>query len=243
MFCKYCGKPLEEGQTCSCQKAGEKENQFAEQAGKAMNQLVSGTKGLIKRFLPLFKSPVSEQRDMIQGQDKTIGMQMLGLHAVANLLVMIIACIAIRVELGDYAKYVKVPYVRMVLVAVLITIVADFVIAGALYVVTKLLFNVESNFRQMMILTGSKAVVESVTMFVGYVLALIYAPAGMIIIVLGMVLGLLFLLGGYYNTVEMNEDKRVYALFAVAVAVLIINGIMTGAFAASVGERLLSVFF
>lgn len=260
MFCKYCGKALEDGQVCDCPQSIEEqareeqaatahtvsntgESSAASQiAGQAVKQLVTGTKGLIKRLIPLFKSPVTEQEDMINSKNVSLAVQMFVLHTVVNTLLAIASLIWLRIDLGEYAKYMEIPYFRTILSAIIVTIVGDLVIALSLYVVTKLIFRANSSMVQMFILTGSKAVAESFATVAGAILIFINPQIGLAIIVLGTVLGLLYLLGGYFKTVNMNENKRIYALFFTFIIVLIINGLVLGSFGSTVMQRFGSMF-
>lgn len=252
MFCKYCGKPLEEGEVCDCQMAAEESakeiqkvqsegtqtNQFAEQAGQAVNQLVSGTKGLIKRLVPLVKRPVSELDELIKNNEKNLGIQMIAVHTAINTLIAIIEMIVLRVKLGEYAKYMSIPYVKMVLIALFFTLIGDLIFAGILFLVTKYIFKAECTYGHMLILTGSKVMVESAAMIIGGIISIIYAPVGMLIIALGSVLGLLYVIGGYYRTINLSDDVKVYALFTCVVIALILSAVAVG----TVGTEILKYF-
>ncbi len=246
MFCKYCGNQIEEGQVCSCPQAMEDAqaaanannsnsaadvasaaaSQFAEQAGQTMNQLVAGTKGLLKRLVPIFKNPVSEISNMVETNNTSMAIQMIILHTIINTLVSIITLIKTRIELGDYAKYMDIPYVKTILIALLGTIILDFAIAGILHLGTNIIYKGGRSYGNMLILTGCMIVPQSFASVIGGILSIIYAPLGAAVVALGSILGLLFMVCGYINVVKLSEDKKVYALFTSCAIMVIAAGIL-----------------
>lgn len=258
MFCKYCGNQIEEGQACNCPQAIEEAqaavntnsesdaataaNQFAEQASQTMNQIVAGTKGLINRLIPIFKNPVSEITNMVEANNTSMAIQMIALHTIVNTLVSIVSLIKTRIDLGDYAKYMEIPYIRTVLFAFIGTIIIDFAIAGIIHLGTNVINKGGRTYGNMLILTGCMIVPQAIASVIGGILSIIYNPLGAIVIALGAILGLLFMVCGYINVVKLSEDKKVYALFISYAIMIVVVGILVAIAGQSVMNSFNSLF-
>ncbi len=261
MFCKYCGNQIEDGQVCSCPQAMEEAqaavnanknsasdaasaaaSQFAEQASQTMNQIVAGTKGLLNRLIPIFKNPVSEISNMVETNNTSMAIQMITLHTIVNTLVSIITLIKTRIDLGEYAKYMDIPYVRTVLIAFFGTIILDFAIAGILHLGTNIIYKGGRTYGNMLILTGCMIVPQSFASVIGGILSIISASLGTIVIALGAILGLLFMVCGYINVVKLSEDKKVYALFTSYTIMIVVAGILVAILGQSAMSSISSLF-
>lgn len=270
-FCTQCGKPLAEGEVCTCQQSGaqmqqtqmegqmsgdqgqqynsqggqtyggqgntqgqqyggqggpsygNQGNQFTEQAGQMMNQFVSTSRSLFGRLVPMIKRPATELGAMAENEETSLGIQMIVLHLVVTLVMTIVSLLTVKSRLGIMAEYIDIPYVKTILLTLILTAVVDFGLAAILFVVTKFIFKSELGFGGMLPLAGGMAVVNSAALVVGGILMILSAQLGSIIIVLGAILGFMYMLGGYFKAVEISEDAKVYALsISYAVFVLIV---------------------
>ena len=258
-FCTQCGKPLEEGEVCTCQQSGAQTqqqtqmegqtyggqgqqtyggqggqtynnqgyagqgSQFTEQAGQMMNQLVSTSRSLLGRLVPMIKRPATELGAMAENEETSLGIQMIVLHLVVTLVMTIVSLLTVKSRLGIMAEYIDIPYIRAILLALILTAVMDFGLAAILFVVTKFIFKSELGFGGMLPLVGGMAVVNSAALVVGGILMILSAQLGSIIIVLGAIFGFMYMIGGYFKAVEISEDAKVYAMsISYAVFVLIV---------------------
>ena len=282
-FCPQCGKPLAEGEVCTCQQGGVQMqqqtqmggqmsgeqgqqyggqtyssqgngqgqqsyggqgntqgqqyggqtynnqgyagqgNQFTEQAGQMMNQFVSTSRNLFGRLVPMIKRPATELGAMAENEETSLGIQMIVLHLVVTLVMTIVSLLSVKSRLGVMAEYIDIPYVKTILLTLVLTAVVDFGLAAILFVVTKFIFKSELGFGGMLPLVGGMAVVNSAALVVGGILMILSAQLGSIIIVLGAILGFMYMIGGYFKAVEISEDAKVYALsISYAVFVLIV---------------------
>ncbi len=298
-FCTRCGRPLEEGEVCTCQQDGAQTNsgqvnaqgqqpysgqvnaqgqqsysaqgntqgqqmsgaqnnaqggqtynnqgyagqggqyynnnqgyagqggQFTEQAGQMMNQFVSTSKNLFGRLVPMIKRPATELGAMAENEETSLGIQMIVLHLAVTLVMTIVYLLTLKSQLGVMAEYMEIPYVKIVLLMLILTAVVDFGLAAILFVVTKFIFKSELGFGGMLPLVGGMAVVNSAAFVVGGILMILSAQLGFIIIVVGAILGFLYMLGGYFKAVDISEDAKVYALFISYVVFMLIVLIVT----------------
>lgn len=209
------------GQTYGNQGYAGQGSQFTDQAGQMMNQFVSTSRNLFGRLVPMIKRPATELGAMAENEETSLGIQMIVLHLVVTVVMTIVSILIVRVRLGVMVEYIGIPYVKTTLEALIFTAAMDFGLAAILFVVTKYIFKSELGFGGMLPLVGGMAVVNSAALVVGGILTILSTQLGTIIIVIGAILGFMYMLGGYFKAVEISEDAKVYAMF-ISYAVFVI---------------------
>lgn len=226
-FCNQCGRPLEEGETCNCQiqegftqsfqgQQGTQQNAQTSEGNSTLNQMnqqfAGKTKNLFEKILPLCKNPVGEIKNLAMSNDKSLGLIMVLCNIVISILITIIGMIVVRVKLGQYAEYISIPYVKMIISVGILVAANYFALAGFLLLTSKVFFKAETNFAQMISVIGVKALYDTFIMIIGTVVSLVFPAIGIFLILLGGIYTMVVMLFSYGEVVNMNPNNKVYSI-------------------------------
>lgn len=235
-FCTNCGKQLEDGEICTCrtnaQPQGNPYQQPVQPKGPDMewfndkkNQFVSKTKNMFSEILPILKAPITRGKELADSNSGNVGIEFIITKAVITVLVLIIALIGIRIELGDYAEYLDLPYIRMFLVVIIFTAGIDFLEAFLLNVLTQA-FKGKTNFNATVSVIGVRGLYQTIGILAGAILMLLAPAAGLV------VMALCFCFAAYLEqhlflvSVENSEDRKLYTFYVEKICCIIITAII-----------------
>lgn len=224
-FCSQCGKPLQEGEVCSCQKTA---NDTAEQVTKQMQEaaqvvVVQGA-NVFKKMVDIFKSPIRTVKQIADAQDKAAAFSMVITNVLVLSIITLIACVSANSKLDGWFE---IPVAKMVLTVLLTATGVDFALAACLWLTTKYFFREDVSFIKMLSVTGAKLLIDSVFIVAGSILAIVSVQIGMVIFGLGSLFTMLLFIQSYTEVSTLDKDKKFYALtvalaiFAVIVVFLV----------------------
>jgi hypothetical protein len=154
---------------------------------------------------------------------------------------MIISMIAVRVRLGDSAKYVSIPYVGVVIGVTLSAAATYFLWAAILFGVSKAFSkNQEITFASLLTIVGGKALYDIIIKVVGIILFLILPGVGFVVLVLGNTFASVLMLVTYCETIDLAGSKKVYAVSITYVCAAIVSGLIMLITLGSVFSELMS---
>lgn len=244
-FCNQCGKPLQEGEVCSCQNpevaqnsepvnaaatenAATTVNYTAEQVTRQMQETAQAVAvqgaNVFKKMIDIFKSPISTVKQIADAQDKAAAFSMVITNVLVLSIITLIACVSANSKLDGWFE---IPVAKMVLTVLLTSAGVDFALAACLWLTTKFFFKEEVSFIKMLSVTGAKLLIDSVFIVVGSILAIVSAEIGMMIFVLGSLFTMVLFIQSYAEVSSLSKDKKFYAMtvalaiFAVVVVVFV----------------------
>lgn len=280
-FCDKCGRPLNEGEVCTCtqneqqavqqdsnqggptiqssvlkkeqtqndsgngnqmqnnRNENQSQNTFSEgqasfQGGQSnanngqafsnnnVNEIVADLKTIFSKIVPIFKSPVEEIKKIAATGTTGFGWEMVTLNVLVTFVMAIIAMFTWKHNLGAYADYMDIPYVRIVLSVTIMVAVNYVVLAGLLYFASNTLFKSNIAFSQIISIIGSKAVIDGCFLVVGVMIMMISIGLGMVIVLLGNIYSILVMIVSYIEMTALDGSKKVYSLLITYVGLFII---------------------
>lgn len=241
-FCNQCGKPLQEGEICTCQQQAANpapnavpqfqqapvQNQmgnipfqaapqqgaaFAANSGQMANQWIGSSKNVFTNIVDLFKDPIGTVKRIADENKLMPPMIMVIINIVVIYLVSVISMVTVRIKLGDYAEWISIPYVRIVLTTTILAAIYDFALAGALFLSTKVFFKEETTFPKMLSIVGSKVILDSIFIIIGAIFMILNRTLGMLIIAVGMMFTTIIFIMSFQKISVLTDAKKFYALF------------------------------
>ncbi len=253
-FCTKCGKPLEEGKACDCarqitaetqeniQQQPQAEYVSNEEQFQKTQQAVSGFLARVGgAFLNVIKHPVTAGRTMILTGDYQVGVALIvlqgifsaifGAVAAGKLYSMYNGLLGGMMSLlgGSSGESVKMPYGKIIIGTMLISIALSFVLALLLMLGNMIIKN-NLSYKQMLAAVGSRSCVAVISALVGILFYLINPGIGLLIFCVGNIWGFFIILQAMPISDEGMRDKLptiiilVYIVFAILTSVCIGKG-------------------
>lgn len=210
-FCIHCGKKLKEGEICDCQK-----NVTVEQSTLG-NKILEVVKGI-------FVKPIDTVKENGTAENFNIGLILSGILALATSLFTLSLVrnaysSAIAYTTGSYSSLmsyysssysVDIPYFKIFMVSLLISIVFIFVFTGLLYLVNSVIFKGEKDFKKQFAIYSINGVVVTACLLLSALFMFVNVILGLIIMALGYILNMVYT----YKSIEFmgvsDENKHGY---------------------------------
>lgn len=245
-FCKFCGKPLEEGEVCNCggaqaqnqmngqQMSGEQMNaqqmngqfntaQMQQKANEYMQQGMEAAGNAWKNLLGIFKSPAQEGRMYVAKADMTVSMIIIALQAVIAgifgfiCLSRVNAALSSALSLFSASKY-KVSTVKGFFITLIFSVVLSAVFALIFFAAGKIV-KTEIDIKKALAITSVRSAAVIPFMLAGCVLLYLNPMAAFIVFYLGNILAICFV---YAATTGICEENKLSYMIAAVVIVFII---------------------
>lgn len=208
------------GQTGASSYGGQQRNssyQFSgvtsqAQFNRTRVQFVNETKNVFAKILPVLRNPVEETSRIASTGDSTLGMQMIIFNIGVTAILLLLSMATIRSKLGDYAEWIDIPYAKIIVSITGIVAAVYFATAGLLLMASKMFFQAETSFAEIISITGTKALLDALVSVGGALLVVISPQAGLIFLIIGNVISILVFLFSYAESVELEGSKKVYSL-------------------------------
>lgn len=254
-FCNQCGRQLQDGEVCNCQQQNVNQNQTmggmpnqAQQPyqqfqnnmgnmpyqgypqqnpyGMMGNQVVSTSKNIFQEIANIFKDPIGTTKRLADEDKMTMPLTMVIINIVAVFLLSIIYMIVARVKLADYASWVSIPYVKIVLIMTIVSAIYDFALAGLTLLSTKVFFKEDISFAKALTLVGTKVIIDTLVLIVAAILAILSTALGGIVLSAGMIFTTLMFVMSYQKLSSLSDTKKFYSLFVTFVMQAVVMGIV-----------------
>ncbi len=248
-FCIYCGKPLEEGEVCSCQQAAAKDT-AAESASENSTTQAAGTEGtsnnttgtasnnagsnafveklklVFTKFADYFKSPTGTAKEFAAKNDSTYGILMI----CTNLIVLFLLLLLLINKVSDALDSTLGGRFRMLLgdssfsIALMFTVIFAayyFAMAGMLVLTTTAMFKGSMKFSQAVSIVGVNAFINAVIIIVAVILMFVSPTLGLIVLYVGLLYSTLMEYVSYIEMADISSDKKAYALLISLIGVML----------------------
>lgn len=222
-FCNQCGKPLEEGEVCSCQSQTAAQpqpvptpastNVSAEQVTKqvqgAAQAVATQGANVFKKMIDIFKNPIGAVKQIAATEDKVSAFSMVITNVLTLSIITLIVCLAFNSEAGGL---IKLPVAKMVLTVLFTAAAADFALAACLWVATKFFFKEDVSYIKILSVTGAKLLIDSVFVILGSILTIVSAKIGIFIYAVGSIFTTVLFVQSYAEVSTLDKDKKFYAM-------------------------------
>lgn len=219
-FCTNCGKKLEEGKTCDCQKS-------------VVNNVD------VQKFLDLFKgmiyAPIDTMRNFTKKNNFNTAMILVGiLSLISGLFVMAVIKNCYSLLMGNmiggaysYGKYsLNIPYAKTFFTALVLVFGLSFVYTSILYLVNKMIFKRECDFKAVYSLYGIVSTVFSMVILASTILMFVNVYLAVCLFVFGSILVTVYNYHGlkFIGTNDENKYGYIYlvtnVLFYIAIYII-----------------------
>ncbi|MEG2441664.1 MAG: hypothetical protein RSB37_09150 [Acetivibrio sp.] len=251
-FCTKCGKPLIDGKCGFCQipnrePAMEYQNvnqdyqsEIPPMRERAEEKKESYLNKAMHTFMMVLKEPASQGRQFVNCADYTMAFVFMGVQAILTTLFTVIILSKIFSAssklidtinaLINYAidvEWLKVPYSKIVIVTLLISIALNCILALILWAFNNL-FKRRMAYQQMLCLVSIRSVALIPVIMASIVLLYLNLFAGVALFCSGNILGLCYLMTAHPEKQISDRNKNIWILFLSSLLFIIISGfIMT----------------
>lgn len=191
------------------QWAGMNSQQMKQMGAQAM----AGAQNMFREVLPILKRPVTETRRIAAGNSPLVGLELIGLKALVILIIVLIA--ASRIS-GAANGLIQMPYFKLVILVLLLTLGVDALEAVLLNVFVGM-FKGSANINAMFCVVGSRALYDGIIAIVAGILAPFFLTGSVFVLVFGSLILPYVQYGAYRAVAQGDDDRRVYAFFLVKV--------------------------
>ena len=242
-FCTKCGKPLVDGEPCSCglsnqnEQAAALENQSqAEQiyvnqsSGQANRQSSSDYfKKLFQLFKNIFRYPATEGAKFVISEDRNSSFGLIGGQAVFSALfdiVMISKINSIFSVFNILGDGFKLSYVKVFLVTLIISFALSCGLAGILYGISYLFKNKISYYASLCVVSARSVIIILVTI-ISIILSYINLSFGLSLFCLGNLAGIGYMAVLFPVTSQENKNKAALIVLISMVIFIYIGSFIT----------------
>lgn len=249
MFCPNCGKPLEEGQLCDCAAVNTDSTRQDSETGndtitsappnpqteaangdhspqsdmnqkfrEAADNVSASAKGLWRFALAFFRAPGDELSKAAGSVKTVLGIEMMALKAVVLALISMVALLYLNNQMTFY----DIPVAKPVITILLLSFVLDCAFSWILYLFSSVVFKGQTTSGKLIWVTGVSTLAETIGVLAGSILSLLFTNLGLIVIIACLIFGFVVKVEGFYYAVEMNKNRRIYALILSYIAFIIV---------------------
>ncbi|MBQ9011930.1 MAG: hypothetical protein IJ093_04705 [Bacilli bacterium] len=219
-FCSNCGKELKDGKKCDCKKGEYTENEMVN--------------SIINLAMDIFSKPIDTIKDFTKQKNFSFAMILMAIMSfIAGIFSLSLVNNAEYAVTGLVSPFTiipvlssNLPYMKIFFTTVAVCFGLSFVYAGVLYLVNNSIFKGEANYKEIYALCGVVSIINSCVMIGATVLMFINMTLGVLLILFGCVLSLVYTYHGIKFIGQKDENMHGYiylltlAIFMVIVFVL-----------------------
>ncbi|MCY1712685.1 hypothetical protein [Caproiciproducens galactitolivorans] len=240
-FCVYCGRPLQEGEVCTCKNQAARQmtppSTPAPDTTPSAAQSAPVTPGAaqvyIKHIWELikksFQAPSSMLRSFAASGDSKTAFGLIGIRALAFALFMLVLCTRITSSImaivgkiySGIQDYIQFPLAKVFFLSLLISFGVACLFAALLLLFNKYVGRAETTYNNMLCVAAGSGIAVIPFLLAGILLMFLNLNLGFCIAFFGSVLGLIFALAALPGASQIDSNKSVYVLFAASVVLLI----------------------
>ena len=212
-FCTKCGKKLEEGKVCDCEKTTSESIKTAVANNNMVNDYIEVLKGM-------FTKPLDTMTDYAKKSKFNLGLIMIVLNAlVFGLFIYLFAKEGINSAyaiiygssplFGSVTKNVEIP-IKVFFIISLLMAIFHFCFGGLLHFISATILKTESDIKRTYALIGTAAVISTVTTLASLILMYVNIWLCLIVLLLGSLLYFFNLFHGFTELTKVDKNKIVY---------------------------------
>ena len=224
-FCTKCGKPLEEGEVCSCQIT-DQNMQAGQQPVPPVQQInANGASNYLKNLFLLFKkvifAPATEGVMFANSQDRNTAFGLMGVQAIFSTLFALIATSKLG-SLFSLVSSAKMPYIRIIIVTLIASFAFSCAFAGILLGIS-ILFKNKINYNAALCVAAIRSIAVVPVTIIAIVLFLINPSYGLVLFYMGNLAGLCYMVTSFPITSQENRNKVALIVFISTVLFAIVS--------------------
>ena len=218
-YCTKCGKKLEEGKTCDCEKETKKEEKEA--TTDMLNDYVDALKGIITKPVDTMKKYTKRSKFNLALIMLIINVIVSGLFVYlfikefANLFTSSLSSLTAGLTMQSEEIPISVFFYSVLLMALYYL-----AFAGFLHLICGPIMKKESDFKEVVGLMGVNAVFTTVTNLIALLFIFISVPVAIIILLLGGIIFLFNIYRGFTEISKVDKNKMTYAFVCAYVIAL-----------------------
>ena len=206
-FCIHCGKKLKDGEVCDCMA------NVQVQTNDLGTNLIDVLKGMFMKPIDTIKSYTDEKHF-------NLALVLVGILSLSTALFMMsliknVAEMATS-SMGGLTLYAmtsvssQIPYLQIFFIGLISVIAFAFIYTGLLYLVNSVMFKGERSFKKVFTMYGVNSVVTSVTLLVTAIFMFINVFLGLLVLVLGSMLNMVYVYKGIERLGVKDKNKHGY---------------------------------
>ena len=206
-FCIHCGKKLKDGEVCDCMA------NVQVQTNDLGTNLIDVLKGM-------FMKPIDTIKSYTEEKHFNLALVLVGILSLSTALFMMsliknVAEMAIS-SMGGLTLYAmtsvssQIPYLQIFFIGLISVIAFAFIYTGLLYLVNSVMFKGERSFKKVFTMYGVNSVVTSVTLLVTAIFMFINVFLGLLVLVLGSMLNMVYVYKGIERLGVKDKNKHGY---------------------------------
>ncbi len=206
-FCIHCGKKLKDGEVCDCMA------NVQVQTNDLGTNLIDVLKGM-------FMKPIDTIKNYTDEKHFNLALVLVGILSLSTALFMMsliknVAEMATS-SMGGLTLYAmtsvssQIPYLQIFFIGLISVIAFAFIYTGLLYLVNSVMFKGERSFKKVFTMYGVNSVVTSVTLLVTAIFMFINVFLGLLVLVLGSMLNMVYVYKGIERLGVKDKNKHGY---------------------------------
>lgn len=242
-YCNQCGRPIREGEVCSCQ--GGRRQTTVSPRPTPVSPMGGGSRSMISRPVPtpapprpvprpisgesfwqrilsLFTKPVEEIRDMVLTGDSMMGLELLLVNIVLTVIaVAIMTSVLQNAANGLFENILGRVGIVTGIVYIIGNMIISLIITALLLLFSKAVFHAQTTFSDIFIIVESKAVLDGAFLLFYALLCSLSVKLAILVFILGQVYSFLVMILGYAEAVGLEGSKKVFSLLLTFVCIII----------------------
>lgn len=240
-FCVYCGRPLQEGEVCTCKDQAAQQatppaapvSDTTPSAAQSTPVTPGAAQIYIKHIWELikksFQAPSSMLRSFAASGDNKTAFGLIGMRALAFALFMLVLCSRITASItavvgkiySGIQDYIQFPLAKVFFLSLIISFGVACLFAALLLLFNKYVGKAETTYNNMLCVSAGSGIAVIPFLLAGILLMFLNLNLGFCIAFFGPVLALIFAFAALPGASQIDSNKSIYVLFA-ATAILLI---------------------
>lgn len=234
-FCTKCGKKLEEGKTCDCQKKKktvkeEETNDVAKEVGEAVEVTAMAVanndyvKKIVEIVKTIFKTPVNTLKKNTKDNNFIVGVIVIALNSIITGLFLYLLLKEGTEGFGSFSLLyafgtfgIEIPFVKVVLYIAVYVLAGFFSTAVAIYAIQSWIFKAKTSFKKIISLMGTCAVISTIGTLIAILGIYLIPQYIMLILILGGLFYFTYLFQGIKFTSDQDENTYGYTFVSALV--------------------------
>lgn len=193
----------------------------AEWFNEKKDALISVTRNMFSEILPILKAPVTRVQKIASTANPAVGLEFVAAKTVVVVMIILIALMVLKNEMGVAGDYVKIPYFRILFAALLLTAGVDCLEAFFLKIFTGV-FNGRTDYASMITVVGARSLYEGIVILIAALFLLLSPGTASIVILVGTMIFPYIEFAGYMAVAKVKADRKPYAFFVVKICMSIV---------------------
>ena len=231
-YCSQCGRPIRDGEVCSCQGGGRRTpvtprptppRPVPEPTPLRPVPGPTSRESFWQRLLSLFTKPVEEIRDMVLTGDSMMGLELLLVNVVLTVIaVAIMTSVLQNAANGLFENILGRVGIVTGIVYIIGNMIISLIITALLLLFSKAVFHAQTTCSDIFIIVESKAVLDGAFLLFYALLYSLSVKLAILVFILGQVYSFLVMILSYAEAVELEGSKKVFSLLLTFASVVII---------------------